>query len=119
MSTQQLPAQPAAVTIKSNDKGLIGDLINYDGKLTKYKNFKRSLLTHFRFYENKFTEDQKGDVKKQLIVISKMKSRSALQWAHQHFDRFGHLPDNDWPTWAEFMTQMDATFTDHNAENKA
>jgi hypothetical protein len=40
MSTQQLPAQPAAVTVKGNDKGLIGDLINYDGKLTKYKNFK-------------------------------------------------------------------------------
>jgi hypothetical protein len=82
MSTQQLPAQPAAITIESNDKGLIGDPINYNGKLTEYKNFKQSLLTHFRFYKSKFMDDQKGDVKKQLIVISKMKSGSALQWAH-------------------------------------
>jgi hypothetical protein len=40
MSTQQPPAQPAAVTVETNDKGLIGDLINYNGKTTKYKNFK-------------------------------------------------------------------------------
>jgi hypothetical protein len=40
MSTQQLPAQPAAITIEGNDKGLIGDPINYDGKPTEYKNFK-------------------------------------------------------------------------------
>jgi hypothetical protein len=115
----QLPPAPPAVTIESNDKGLIGDPINYDGKPTEYKNFKRSLLTHFQFYENKFSDDQKGDVKKQLVVISKMRSGSALQWAHRHFDKFGLKPDHDWPTWNEFMTQMDATFMDHNAENKA
>jgi hypothetical protein len=40
MADQQPAVQPATVTIKSNDKGLIGDPINYDGKLTKYKNFK-------------------------------------------------------------------------------
>jgi hypothetical protein len=119
MADQQLPAQPTAVTIKSNDKGLIGDPINYGGKPTEYKNFKRSLLTHFRFYKNKFTDDHKGDVKKQLIIISKMKSGSALQWAHRHFNKFGHLLDHDWPTWTEFMIQMDATFMDHNAKNKA
>jgi hypothetical protein len=76
-------------------------------------------LTHFWFYKSKFTDNQKGNVKKQLIIITKMKSRSALQWAHRHFDRFGHLPDNDWPTWAEFMIQIDTTFMDHNTENKA
>jgi hypothetical protein len=119
MADQQPPTQPAAVTIESNDKGLIGDPINYNGKLTEYKNFKQSLLTHFRFYEGKFTNNQKGDVKKQLIVISKMKSGSAQQWAHRHFDKFGHRPDHDWPSWDKFMTQMDTTFMDHNAESKA
>jgi hypothetical protein len=48
-----------------------------------------------------------------------MKTGAALQWANRHFDKFGHQLNSNWPTWTEFMTQLDAMFSDHDAENKA
>src|SRR5215510_10568236 len=112
--------QTVTITTSSNDNKLIADPLSFDGKSSEYQNFKRSLTLYFRFYADKYpTDTPAGNVKKQLAVLSKLKSGPAQQWANRQIDTFDPKPDNEWPTWDEFMKQLDATFDDHNARDKA
>ena len=112
----QQPAVVAAANPPAPTESVVTKPSSFDGSLTSYHGWRRSLSLYMAFNASKFPDD----ATKVACALACMTSGSATNWAQAYFE--GHLDANgDFVagTWADFVQEMDATFKDPNLQQKA
>ena len=116
MAQQQQPAAIADANPATLTESVVTKPLSFDGSLTSYHGWRRSLSLYMAFNASKFPDD----ATKVACALACMTSGSATNWAQAYFE--GHLDANgDFVagTWADFVRELDATFKDPNLQQKA
>ena len=116
MAQQQQPAAIVTANPPTPTESVVTKPSSFDGSLTSYHGWRRSLSLYMAFNASKFPDD----ATKVACALACMTSGSATNWAQAYFE--GHLDANgDFMagTWADFVQELDATFKDHNLQQKA
>jgi hypothetical protein len=101
------------VTIGNGKRNRTSEPDAFDGEPENYKRFRRQLCLYLTAEEENLAKDQA----KVLFALSYMKTGSAELWAENYVQKA--IENKDWGEWTEFLSQLDATFIDRNAERKA
>ena len=87
----------------------------YNGSLTTYSSWRRSLALYMTVNTTKFPDD----ASKIACALSYMTEGTASTWAQAFFEEKGGTSTFTPGTWTNFSDKLDATFKDINLQKKA